>query len=251
MADALGVLHVVVPGLPDGNKHLGVLDVLHIEHQIFRPAHLAGKPDVVGQQQVPAVELVPQYAVKVRSGLVHQAAGEGVLVVHALGQKTVFPHLGGPGHAHDAQVVLDLFQHLFGFAGPGGDHHFVGRDHKIGAVCFCGGGQMLGKVRVNVVVTVHKLDVLAAGKLQPQVAGVRHAGVGLVHQHDARVFSAEFLAHGQALVFGAIVQHDDFDVLPGLGTDALQAAGNVVLGVVHGQNDADERLCHGGVSFCG
>ena len=101
---------------------------------------------------------------------------------------------------------------------------------------------MLGEVRVDIVVAVHELHILAAGQLQAQVAGVGHAGVGLVHQHDALVLCAERFAHGQALILGAIVQHDDLDVLPALGADALQTAGDVVLGVVHGQNDADKGL---------
>ena len=143
---------------------------------------------------------------------------------------------------HHAKVVLQLFQHLFGLGGPGGDHHLVRCDDQVGVVLFGSGDQMLGEVRVDIVVAVHELHILAAGQLQAQVAGVGHAGVGLVHQHDALVLCAERFAHGQALILGAIVQHDDLDVLPALGADALQTAGDVVLGVVHGQNDADKGL---------
>ena len=242
VADALGILHIVVARLCNGSKHRGVLDVLHVEHQIFGPAHLAGEPDVVRKQHLAAVELVPQHAVEIGGGLVHQAAGKGVLVVHALGQKTVYPHLRRAGDVHHAKVVLQLFQHLFGLGGPGGDHHLVRCDDQVGVVLFGSGDQMLGEVRVDIVVAVHELHILAAGQLQAQVAGVGHAGVGLVHQHDALVLCAECFAHGQALILGAIVQHDDLDVLPALGADALQTAGDVVLGVVHGQNDADKGL---------
>ena len=57
-------------------KDFGVLDILHVEHEVFGPAHLAGKADVVPGEDVAAVELVPEHAVKIRSGLVHQAEGE-------------------------------------------------------------------------------------------------------------------------------------------------------------------------------
>ena len=133
VADALGVLDVVVAGLRDRRKDLGVLDILHIEHEVFGPAHLAGKADVVGREKVAAVELVPEHAVKIRSGLVHQAEGEGVLVVDACGQEAVFPRFRRAGNVHDAEIVLDLFQHLPGLGCPGGDDHGVGRDDEVSA----------------------------------------------------------------------------------------------------------------------
>ena len=107
--------------------------------------------------------------------------------------------------------------------------------------------QMLGEVRVDVVIAVHELDILAPGQLQAQVAGVGHAGVLLVHQHDAAVLGAELLTHGQAVILGAIVQDDEFNVFIGLVQDAADAAGQMILSVVYGQDDADERLIHGGV----
>ena len=242
VADTLGVLDIVVPCLRDGHQHVGVLQVLHIEHQVLGPPHLTGKLDLVVHQQVPAVQLVPQHPVKIRGRLVHQMPGKLVLGVDPGRQKAVLPYLRGPGHGHDPQLVLELVQHLFGLGGPGGDHHLVRCDDQVGVVLFGSGDQMLGEVRVDIVVAVHELHILAAGQLQAQVAGVGHAGVGLVHQHDALVLCAERFAHGQALILGAIVQHDDLDVLPALGADALQTAGDVVLGVVHGQNDADKGL---------
>ena len=253
MADALGILDVVVTGFVNGDKGLGILDILHVEHQILGPFQLAGELDVIAGEQDAAVELVPEHTVKVGGRLVHQPQGKGVLVVDPGGQETVFPHLRGPGNTHHAQIVLQLFQHLLGLCGPGGDHHLVGRNHKICVVRLGGFHQMLGEVRVDVVIAVHELDILAPGQLQAQVAGVGHAGVFLVHQHDAAVLGAELLTHGQAVILGAIVQDDEFNVFIGLVQDAADAAGQMILSVVHGQDDADERLIHGGVPhffFC-
>ena len=241
VADTLGVLDIVVPCLRDGHQHVGVLQVLHIEHQVLGPPHLTGKLDLVVHQQVPAVQLVPQHPVKIRGRLVHQMPGKLVLGVDPGGQETVFPHLRGPGNTHHAQIVLQLFQHLLGLCGPGGDHHLVRCDDQVGVVLFGNGDQMLGEVRVDIVVAVHELHILAAGQLQAQVAGVGHAGVGLVHQHDALVLCAERFAHGQALILGAIVQDDEFNVFIGLVQDAADAAGQMILGVVYGQDDGKEQ----------
>ena len=249
MADALRILDVVITGLADGNEGLGVLDISQVEDEVFGPVHLADELDVVPGQEVAAVELVPEHAVKIGGGLVHQAEGEGVLVINACGQKAVLPHLRGPGDAHDAQLVLDLIEHLFGLGSARRDDHFVGCDDEVGGVLLGRGHESGREVRVEVVVAVHKLHILAAGQLQAQVAGVRYARVFLVHQHDAGVFGAELFADGQALVLGTVVQDDDLDVGIGLCADAAHAAGQMVLGVVHGQDDADKGLIHGGVSF--
>ena len=49
------------------------------------------------------------------------------------------------------------------------------------------------------------------------------------------------------MILGAIVQDDEFNVFIGLVQDAADAAGQMILSVVYGQDDADERLIHGGV----
>lgn len=147
MADALGILDVVVTGFVNGDEGLGILDILHVEHQILGPFQLAGELDVIAGEQDAAVELVPEHTVKVGGGLVHQPQGKGVLVVDPGGQETVFPHLRGPGNTHHAQIVLQLFQHLLGLCGPGGDHHLVWRDHKVCVVRLGGFHQMLGEIR--------------------------------------------------------------------------------------------------------
>ena len=61
-------------------------------------------------------------------------------------------------------------------------------------------------------------------RLQAEVPGVGHAGVCLVHQQDAAVRFAELLADGQALIFGAVVDDDELEVLVLLPADAFEAA---------------------------
>ena len=203
----------------------------------------------MGREKVAAVELVPEHAVKIRSGLVHQAEGEGVLVVDACGQEAVFPRFRRAGNVHDAEIVLNLFQHLPGLGCPGGDDHGVGRDDEVSARLLRRLHQPGCVVRGDVVIAVHELDVLTAGQLEAEVAGVGHAGVGLVHQQDAAVLFAELLADGQALVLGAVVDDDDLEILILLGTDAAKTAVQMALGIVHRQDDADEGHFHSSFSF--
>ena len=110
---------------------------------------------------------------------------------------------------------------------------------------------MLGKVRLNVVVAVHELHVIALRKGQAAVAGIGYTGIVFIHQNDAVVFLAEALADGVALIAGAVVDENDFDIFPRLCTEALQAAGNTILCIVYRHDNADERVIHDrGLLFC-
>ena len=247
MADALGVLHIVVAGLGDGNEYVGVQDIFQIEYQILGPAHLSGELQMVVHKDVPAVELVPQDAVEEGCGLFHQAQSKGVAVIGALGQKTVFAHIIGTLFLN-AKVLLQAFQSLTGLAGVCRDHHPIGGNHQIGIVGFGSRYKPLGKIRFDIIVAVHKLYVLAGCKAHAAVAGVRHAGIGLVHQNDTRVFFAEMLTDRKAFISGTVVDQNDLDILPRLRTDALQAAGNTILHIVHWHDNADEWVVHDGRS---
>ena len=52
MADALGILDVVITGFVNGDEGLGILDILHVEHQILGPFQLAGELDVIAGEQL-------------------------------------------------------------------------------------------------------------------------------------------------------------------------------------------------------
>ena len=196
-------------------------------------------------KEIPAVELIPQHTVVKGIGLFNQLPGVLLPGVHPGGQITVGPGAGRVAPEHGAQ-------HLF----PRADvlhvvlwiHHPEGRDHKIGGVGLGGGDELFGKVRGQPVVAVHELDVAAMGQRKPLIAGVRRAGIGLVHQRDAVVLSGKSTADREGVVFGAVVQQDDLDAFIALGTDAFYTAGNAACGVVHGHDDADKGKFHS-VSF--
>ena len=122
-------------------------------------------------------------------------------------------------------------------------------DHQIGAGFLRPLHHQLGGVGLDGIVRVHKLQVLATGLPQSQIAGGRHAAVGLVNDHDAVIHPCEHLTHLQTHVLRTIVEQDNFQILVGLFADALHTTGNVVLGVVDGHNDAHQRLFHGNPSF--
>ena len=129
MADAFGVLDIVIPGIGDGNEHLRVFEIPHVEEQILRPMDIGRKAKLVFRDDLPAVEFVPQHAVVKGSGLLHQAAGVVLPAVNALRQKAVLVHLGLGRFRLDAQRFLQCFQRVPGLAGVGGDHHPVRGDH--------------------------------------------------------------------------------------------------------------------------
>ena len=248
MDQALGVLDIVVPRLVDGVEPFGVLDILQVEHQVLRPVELADKGELVLHQDLPAVQFVPQHPVVIGGRLFHQAEGKGPGVHQALGQEIVDPEF---------RRLLFFLVRLRGFpwqqggqfflnpAAGGhfpGDHHFIGGDHQVGPVFLGGIHQMFGVIGVQIVVAVHELDIFAPCQLQAQVPGVGHPGIFLVHQDNPGVHLPVHLADLEADVLGAVVQNDDLDVPMGLGPDALNAAGNVILGIVNRQNDADQWL---------
>ena len=109
--------------------------------------------------------------------------------------------------------------------------------------------KVLGVIRVQCIITVRKLDIVALRKGKPGIPRAGNALVLLIHHHDAGVLGPELLTDGKAVIRRAIIQHDDFQLLIGLTANAFQTAGKPLLGVVHGHNDADEGVRHGRASF--
>ena len=249
MADALGVLDVIIAGGVDGSNDLGVLQVAHIELLILGVEQVVGEPEVHGFQQLAAVELVPHHVEVEGGGLFDQLHRVGTLVVDPGGQKAVLAHLiaAAVGDGGVLQEKLCVRGQFFPFAGI---HHLrrqghpVGRDDKVGAVGLGRADHIFREIGLQKVVAVHELDVLAFGHLHAIVAGHGKPGIGLVDQGDAGVFAAELLADGKAAVCGAVVQHDDFDLFPGLRKDTFQTPGNTILHVIHRHDNADERIVH-------
>ena len=214
-----------------------IADIAQVKIQILRPIHVLGADNViVGVYDVGTVELIPHNTVVKAGRFLHQAGGKLLFRHGTLQQKAEGLHFGralgaGAGLAararrRDAVVV--------------GDHQvcpaLLGTSH-----------QHFGGVGLDGIVRIHKLQILALSLAQPQVAGGRHAAVGLIDQHNAVVHPGVHLAHLQANVLAAVIQQQNLNVFVSLAADTLYAAGNVILCIVYGDNNTDKRLFrHGG-----
>ena len=128
-------------------------------------------------------------------------------------------------------------------AGTGGQPH-AGRLH--------GGVEFFVHRGFNHIVGIHKPYIVAAGVVQPGVAGVRRAAVGLVEHADARVGLGQFVAQCAGVVGAAVVDEQQLKVGKRLRQNAAHGALQVILGVVDAGNDADfGGLAHGVLLLCG
>lgn len=93
VADALGVLDIVIARLFQRDHPLHKLQIQDIELLILGVDQLVGKLQPVGVQHIPAVELVPHHIIEKGHGLFHQVQRIAFLVVDTGGQKTVLPVL--------------------------------------------------------------------------------------------------------------------------------------------------------------
>ena len=190
----------------------------------------------MGTHNISAVELVPHDAVVEAGRLLHQPGGELLLRHRALHQKAERLHLR---RAFGTGVVLG--------AGLGRRDAVVMRNDKVCAALLGAGHQHFGRVGLDGIVGVDKLQIFALRLAQPHVAGRGDAAVRLVDKHDAVVDVRVHLAHVEADVPAAVVQQQDLKVFVGLAADALDAAGDMILCVINRYDDADKRLFrHGG-----
>ena len=234
---AAGGVVIVVDWRGEGIKPFRIADVAEIEIQILGPVHVLGTNNViVGVDNVGAVELIPHHTVIKAGRFLHQPCGELLFRHGTLQQKAKGLHLG---RALGAVAVFA--------ARARRRDAVIMRDHQVSAAFLGPRHQHFSRVGLDGIVGVHKLQILAPGLPQPQVAGRRHAAVGLVDQHNAVIDPGVHCAHLQADILAAVVQQQNFDIFIGLAADALHAAGNMILCVVNGYNDTDKRLFrHGG-----
>ena len=146
---ALG-LDIVVYGHLEGKKPFGVTDIFQVEQEVLAPADGRVHLQTVLHDDIPAVELVPQYAVVKIGGVFHHVGGE------------LLPGKGA--------VLINI-----PFGGHALPHHPVKiGDHHVAAVLPGGTHQQLGGVGGDPVVGVQKLQVLPPGLGHGLVAGVGH-----------------------------------------------------------------------------
>ena len=136
---------------------------------------------------------------------------------------------------------------LEGLAGAG--HPPEAADHQISPGGPGGADQPLGSGGGQVVVPVHKLEVLPRSPLQSGIAGGGYPGVGLVEHVKAGVGGGPGVTEGGAGVGGAVIHQPHLQVLPRLGGNGVQAVVQIGLRVVDRHDNADEGLLHSSRSF--
>ena len=170
--------------------------------------------------QIAAIELVPHHAVIKACGLGQKLTGEVALREHARPvKKAVHRHLVAvdPAVVRDDEVAGSLLRAL---------------DKQ--ARC----------VRIEPVVAVGKLQILAVGGADGEVARGRNAAVRFFQHRDAPVRARVHVADGEAHIITAIVDEEDLEVFIPLAQDAADAVGEMGGGVVYRNDDADKGFVH-------
>ena len=122
-------------------------------------------------------------------------------------------------------------------AGTGRQPH-AGRLH--------GGVELFVHRGFDQVVAVHKAHVIAAGVVQPGVAGVGGAAVFLVEHADARVGFGQLVAQRAGTVGAAVVDEQQLKVGKRLRQNAAHRAFEVILGIINAGDDTDfGGIAHG------
>ena len=223
---------------------MGVSDELQIEEKILAPGQLLAAPQMMASDDVSPVKLVPHHPVVKTGRLVHEMPGK-LPGVHGpqIGEKSIyrmgvlppeFPPPGQPG--------------LLGFGLVVGHPPVMG-NHQIAAGGKSPVHQQFGGVGRQIIVAVHKLQVIPCGLGNGQVPGSRYPGICLVDHPDAIVHLGVHVADGQAGVPAAVVHQQNLQLAVGLAAHALDAAGQSGRGVVYRYDHAYQGR-HGGFPPC-
>ncbi|CAM5594268.1 hypothetical protein SCYAM73S_07462 [Streptomyces cyaneofuscatus] len=182
-----------------------------------------------------------QLPLREREGVpVPEGAPEHLVPRHPVGEQARVPGDVGAGARGGQPAVLPrLLPPL-----PGQPPHVAG--HQIGAGRLQRGHHPLVRVVDDEVVAVRERQVGdgRGGVPDAGVAGRAQPGVLLPHQPEPAVPGGELLGDRRAAVRGAVVDHHHLDGVETLFRHRAQAVLQVVLDVVDGDDDAEERWLH-------
>ena len=99
--------------------------------------------------------------------------------------------------------------------------------------------QCLKHRRLDEVIGVHNADVITAGIVQPGVAGVGRASVGLVEHTDAGILPGQRIADLGRAIVAAVIHQQQLKIGEGLGQNTFHRRAQVGPGVVDGGDYAD------------
>ena len=168
--------------------------------------------------QIPAVQLVPEYTVVEAGRVLHHLAGILPPRHHADGH---YPVLAGNEFAGYAVEI---------------------RNYQIRLMRFGGGDELFCRIGRQPVVAVHKLQVVPAGFGNTEVARGGCAGVGLVNHTDAGIFLHVAVTNQRRGILAAVIHQNQLQIGIGLLQNAVGTAPQGAFGVIHRNNHGYHRV---------
>ena len=211
-------LHIVIDRRVQYAEALREADVFQIEHEVLAPADFRVHLQMVLFNNLPPVQLIPEYAV--------------------IEIRRVFHHVGGELLSRHAAVLLDI--PLLGDALS--RHPVKIRDHQIAAVLLGHAHQELRGVRRDPVVAVGKLKIGSPGVSHRQVPGRRHAAVFLMDHADPHIPRGVLVADGAGAILAAVVDEQQLEIRILLPEYAVHAAPQIFLRIVNRHNNGNHRV---------
>ncbi len=95
---------------------------------------------------------------------------------------------------------------------------------------------------MTVIVAVDKRDALPLSNVKPRVSRGGKSAVLLMDDFNSTVERRVIVAYLTATIRGAVVDEDQFEILISLGKNAVDAAAEIILNIIDGNNNADHSL---------
>ena len=209
-AIGLHVVAVVVVDYVGGADYfLGVVGGEAEEHEILGAVLMGDATYVVVLEQLAAYEAAPE------------EVGEAVL------------------YGEQASLTTRAAEGLTALAGEGGEVFYVAVGHYVGLGLLLEGDEGLEVVGLHPVIAIHEGKPLSLSLFDEAVADHGHSAVLLVDYTDARVALGVLVAYLAGGIETAVVYQDTLPVGVGLLEDAVEAAAQVGLYVVDGNQNRD------------
>ena len=94
------------------------------------------------------------------------------------------------------------------------------------------------------IISVHKAGILSPAKGHAVIAGFRNPRILLMHNVDPVILGCFPIQYCGSAILAAVIHHNDLQPLPGLPLHALQATGNGLFSIPHGDHHAHQGLIH-------
>ena len=194
----------------------GMSDILQIEHKILTPADLRIHLQVMFHDNIPPVQLVPQYTVIKICRFFHHAAHKRFLIHHAIDFDISFMRQPLP------------------------DHPIKISNHKIRLFLFCRPHQKFRRIRCDPVITVQKLQILPVCLSNRHISALRHTGILLVDHQDPVIRSSVPFTDFPGFIAAAVIDQKQFKIFIFLFQHTVHASFQCLFSII---NRNDNTYC--------